>query len=35
MECCQFQGLNYATEYKAVILKPGDREANFKYEILD
>lgn len=25
MECCQFQGLNYATEYKIVVLRPGDR----------
>ncbi|KAI6241641.1 Warthog protein 6 [Aphelenchoides fujianensis] len=25
MECCQFQGLNYATEYKTLVLRPGDR----------
>jgi hypothetical protein len=25
MECCQFQGLNYATEYKTIVLRPGDR----------
>jgi hypothetical protein len=25
MQCCQFPGLNFATEYKTVILRPGDR----------
>ena len=25
MECCQFSGLNYATEHKTIVLVPGER----------
>lgn len=25
MECCRYDGLNYATELKTLVLRPGDR----------
>lgn len=25
MECCRFEGLNYATEHKIAMIRPGER----------